>query len=493
MSKSDLKTAMQSLQVNKPLRLPSRAPVFAPPAVTPITPTPVEKPTQVALPTEGGITTVVPNATPSEIVTVAPEPTKVTIPTPVVEPAPDSNATQVRNSTPEELKTEVAKVTSAEIQTEVSNETLVSKTTSVEKATSAIRHGIEQDSSVVFEARASEGLEKGYTRLPNTLLMKMAHGDLTRGEIKILLLIARFTISFQRKLAPLSKTVLERQSGLRGAAVLEALSGLVAKHLIVKEQGDQHRPNMLGLVLPADWDQLVGISETSATKSTQVTKATQVQIPTEVRTAPPVASMTSGEVGKTTAAQVGNSAPFKDIKTYSNKNSHSEIPEELRKYFDELKPVKKRESELKAFQELCLDYPANDIADCFFLVRNRGVGVDSEPCHSPMAFLSKAMDGVLPEIEEQRKKRREREAREKREAEAKRVQAEDQALEAAEWDRKEKAFLKAFPSEERQSEALTDLCRGLPFKANSVSGRIFGIGKWWESLGAYERDDLLNR
>lgn len=248
MSKSDLKAAMQSLQVNKPLRLAGRAPSFVAPAPTFASPTPVENQTQVenttgveletpvSNTTEVGKTTVVTNQT--QVINPAPveEATLVTKTTEVTNPTQVQIETQVEKHTEVVLETQVQKETQVENHTQVANETPVSKTTEVVRPAetqpdqvSALRRATEQDSSVVLEARACEGLEKGYTRLPNQLLMKMANGDLTRGEIKILLLIARFTISFQRKLAPLSKTVLERQSGLRGAGVLEALAGLVAK------------------------------------------------------------------------------------------------------------------------------------------------------------------------------------------------------------------------------------------------------------------------
>ncbi len=75
--------------------------------------------------------------------------------------------------------------------------------------------------------------------------MRLVAGELTRNEIKLTLLIARFTISYQRKKAPLSKNVLERMTGLRGAAILEAVSGLISKGIVEKEQGDQNRPRLV--------------------------------------------------------------------------------------------------------------------------------------------------------------------------------------------------------------------------------------------------------
>ncbi len=499
MSKLGLKEAMTSLQVNKPLKLAARAPSFTAPAITPSVPTPVENSTQVESPTWVELQTPVQTNTEVEKTTVVINPTEVIISASVEFATPDLKTTQATFPTPVQIETQdvkqteavldtpVVKPTQVENHTQVVNETPVSKTTEVMRPTeiqpdqvTAVRRATEQDSSVVLEARACEGLEKGYTRLPNSVLMKMANGDLTRGEMKILLLIARFTISFQKKVAPLSKTVLERQSGLRGAGVLEALSGLVAKKMIIKEQGDQHKPNMLGLVLPPDWDQLIGKSETQVAKTTPVQKSTEVLKSTQVINPTPVVQATSGEVAKPIPAQVENPSPFKDTKTYSNKNSHSQPPEILQKYFAELKPAKKRESELKAFEELSSDYCAQDISDCFSIVRQRGVGTGAEPCHSPMAFLSKAMSGVLVEVEDRRKKLWLRNEREEREAAAKRNKAELEAREAAEWDLKEKAFLETFPEEKQRAEILADLCKNLPFKLTGEPARVMGIGRWWE-------------
>ncbi|MBY0471375.1 replication protein [bacterium] len=470
---------MESLQVGKPLRLSTRAPVFAAPQAS------VENATQVINPTVDKNTTEVENQTP------------VVIPTQVARTTWVKNQTEVQDQTLVTVQTQVPKQTTVENTTLVSNPTEVKDTTKVGSAIPS-RRATEQDSSVVLEARAVDGLEKGYTRLPNNVLMRMASSDFTRNEMKLALLIARFTISFQRRTAPLSKTVLERRSRLRGPAVLEALAGLVRKGLITKQQGDQNRPNVLGLVLPENWDELTKTprdldTENSVKKQSQVRNETQVTKATTVTEPTPVASHTPAEVVKPTGAEVGNPTYIKDIEIYSKKNSLSSLPEKLREYFNELKPAKKRESEWKAFRELSGEYPLEDIAECFTVVSAKGVGgIDgAERCHSPMAFLTKAIGEVLQEVERTRVKVHERELREQRELQAKRLGLETEAREAAEWAAKERAFKRAFPSEDRQQEVLAELCRGLPFRRNTVSGRIFAIGKWWDSLSQYERMEFL--
>lgn len=457
MSKLELKTAMDLLQVNKPLRLAGRAPSFVPPAPTPPSQITVENPTQVEKVTEVGLQTQVQKMTEVEILAVVTNPTQV------------------------------AKQTEVDFDTQVENQTTVPKETPVSKTTQVVRHieikpdqltelrrATEQDSSVVLEARACEGLAKGYTRLPNSVLMVMANGDLTRGEIKILLLIARFTISFQRKLAPLSKTVLERQSGLRGAGVLEALAGLVSKKLIIKEQGDQHRPNMLGLVLPLDWDQLIAKSETSVVKSTPVQKSTPVEFLTSV------IKVATGEVTETTPAPVENPSPFK---LYSNKNSHSPLSENLRKYFNEVKPRRKRETELQAFQDLKADFPEGDISLAFEYLLKHGMPGSNENCHSPMSYLAKAIGQILETAKSSQEKHRSKIDREAAEIRVKETQEGEEAREIQNAQLREHEFQKAFPSEREQVDAILQFGRKFPMLSQSGPLlRNLAISAWWDEI-----------
>lgn len=499
MSKADLKAAMESLQVKKPLRLQRPAPSFVPPVSESVESTPVANPTQVGNttqvqnPTQVESQTGVLNPTPVEKETPVATPTQVGKATPVENETLVAKATPVENPTQVQIPTQVGNHTQVVHPTPVENPTLVGKATQVADEPPSVevdsatltRRATEQDSSVVLEARAADGLERGYTRLPNSVLMQLASGDFTRNEIKLALLVARFTISFQRKLAPLSKMVLERRSGLRGAAVLEALSGLVTKGLIEKQQGDQHRPNMLGLVLPADWDALT--KPKRETEATPVGNQTPVANPTQVEKATPVTNPAPAPVGKATPAGVGNPTYFKDIKIYKN-NSLSELPVPLQKYFDELKPAKKREAEWQAFESLQGDYKAEDISECLELLQERGIkrrgpnGEESQPCHSPMAYLSKAMGEIFGEVETRKKKARECIEREQREAESMREYEETQAREAAEWTKKEQAFVKALPEEDQQNEVIAELLGNLPIRPNSQVGRRMGVGLWWEQL-----------
>lgn len=462
MSKSDLKAAMESLQVKKPLKLQGRQPQFK-------APVPIEEPTPVSLETQVGPETKVDASTP------VPIQTQVDLPTPVVLSTQVATEPQAPAATPVTVPTPVPEATLAPTATPVVAQTKVQPT---ERDIPPLSAG-GQDSSVTLEAQATPNLHKGYTRIPNSFVMRMVEGDLLRSEMQVLLLIARFTISYNKRHAPLSKAVLERKTGLRGPAVLQAISDLLAKGLIEKIPGDQYRPNMLGLAFADEWDFFPNERHRSL-EGASVATATQVS------------RATSAPVAGAAPAGVSGATHFKERETIENKNSLSDLPENLLDYFAELKPAKKRESEWRAFQGLRAEYSAADIADCLAFVHERGIrsGDNNQPCHSPMAFLSKAIAEVMPEIEVWRRKNQERVERERRETEARHKTAENEAHEAAEWAMKERAFAKALPGEDRQREVLAELLRNLPFRPDTQAGRNMAVGRWWQSLNEYERQEL---
>jgi hypothetical protein len=183
--------------------------------------------------------------------------------------------------------------------------------------------------------------------------------------------------------------------------------------------------------------------------------------------------------------------PYKEsIPKEKSKNSLSLENEVLEKYFSELKPQAKRESEWKSFQTLREDYSENDISECLEFVLKRGVGEQGSRCHSPMAFLAKAIGGIFTEIEAQRKRLAERAERERAQLDADRIRIEKEAREAADAEIRELAFNKAFPGEDRQREALSELLRNLPFRPHTQVGRLIAINRWWDGLSRFEKMEL---
>ncbi len=151
-------------------------------------------------------------------------------------------------------------------------------------------------------------LKAGYTRLPNLILMEMIHGDLSKAEIEIALLIARFTISFkdldtnkERQLVPLSKHSFAKYTGLQGKTVLEALQKLQDRGLIRKVQGNHEFNNQFGLVYP---EGLFDKNQPSQTPPTQPPQ--QSQQPSNASQAPedPKPTVASSPVAPVSQAPV---------------------------------------------------------------------------------------------------------------------------------------------------------------------------------------------
>jgi len=160
----------------------------------------------------------------------------------------------------------------------------------------------------------------------------------------------------------------------------------------------------------------------------------------------------------------------------------------LKTYLDELRPERKRLSEWQSFQSLCLDYSVEQISTALAWVRANGVPGSGESCHSPLAFLaSGAIQRVMSLVREVQQKQAQIAAKNQAQSVAERVQKEREVLEAREAAVMEAAFCWAFPTSERQLEAIGEFCRGMPFSLVGQTARVFAMGRWWDSLEQSER------
>lgn len=483
MSKTELKAALESLQVSKPLRLSAKAPSFRAPPVQ-------SEPRVETIPGS--------DSSPGSFATQglkAPEgvnPTRVT---------PDSTAQEFEMRDETENGNPEVTLSLGTNRTQGVNATQgLNPTQDIDQRGAGIYPGIpnqpegqmarrsqprratHQDEAVLAAKSAESGLARGYTRIPNSLLMRLVSGDCSKHETQVLLLVARMTISFRRDKAPLSKSVIERFTGIRGSSALQALASLENAALIQRIPGDERRPSQIGLKLDPGWDWLANDAVTERPIGNPGVKSTQGSVSSRDVFAP-------GD--RIEPASPGGIHPTRNNRVQNDKEILLSLPEKLRKYFDELRPQRKRESELQAYQELKADYSDDDIADCLEHVVTRGIGAGEErvSCHSPLAYLAKAIHEVLAGVESERamaQKRVDWEQREVHEAREK-VQADER--ERREWETKERAFMRIFPSEERQQEALSKLVRDTPFRAKGVVARIFAVNRWWDLLSQDEREE----
>jgi hypothetical protein len=129
--------------------------------------------------------------------------------------------------------------------------------------------------------------------------------------------------------------------------------------------------------------------------------------------------------------------------------------EALSEYFGQASMTpRKRQSELQAYQELRIAFSEGQISACLGHLQANGLPSSGEPCHSPMAFLSKAMGQVLALVEVETLKRNESEVRAQRQREAGVAMARAEQEEEHRQRQREEAFVRAFPTEEQQAEVI---------------------------------------
>jgi len=173
-----------------------------------------------------------------------------------------------------------------------------------------------------------------------------------------------------------------------------------------------------------------------------------------------------------------------------SKNSLSVGSEKISEYLDSVLAPKKRESEKRAYLDLKSNFTDEQIELSLSHLQMRGTPGTQEPCHSPMAFLGRAMTEVLRSAEQELAKRQTEEDRRFNHEAQNRAQQEIEDQEKREWQKKERAFVQAFPSQDAQKSVVSEFCFGMPFPANSLAGRSFAIGKWWDALSEHERKQI---
>jgi hypothetical protein len=174
-----------------------------------------------------------------------------------------------------------------------------------------------------------------------------------------------------------------------------------------------------------------------------------------------------------------NSHPYKESSKKNLKETLSLKNQALQNYFSQTMPPRKRESELKALQELLETYTADQVGLCVEHVSLRGVPGSGEPCHSPMVFLSKAIARVLSEAMAEREKRERLEAQKRAEAERLAIAAREELETNLAFAEQEAAFVKAFPSEAEQAEKVAEFAAKFPWLAKEgVIARRLAISQW---------------
>ncbi|MEK7690566.1 MAG: replication protein [Bdellovibrionota bacterium] len=327
------------------------------------------------------------------------------------------------------------------------------------------RKATDQDKAVLTYAHAETGLSRGYTRIPNAVLMRLIAGEVGKNEMQVVLLLARMTISFRRELTAVSKTTLQRVTGIQGTAAMQAINSLETKGWINRIRGDERNPTRAGLRLPANWE-MAGNPDLIPTRD----------------------EFTPGDT-KPPTSPIKISSPLNNKKLNKEKEENPlslmSCPEPIRGYFAGLKPEKKREAEWADFQILRRDFSDIDIAACVEHLAGKGTSPNGAVCHSPMAYLAKAIGQVLAGVNAERSRERETICRGSALTNRARADAEEQDREEREWGAKASAFDRQFSDASKRRQIIVEYVRksGLTFRPGSEAGRRLAISAWWSEQG----------
>ncbi|MEN9723894.1 MAG: hypothetical protein RJB38_1880, partial [Pseudomonadota bacterium] len=171
--------------------------------------------------------------------------------------------------------------------------------------------------------------------------------------------------------------------------------------------------------------------------------------------------------------------PYIESSKQTFKKTLSLQSEKLREYFASIKEPRKRESEAMACRELLGAYPEGDIATALEHVQTRGIGERRGPCHSPMAYLAKAMGDVLDQQRKELESKGREASRKLREEQSQREQEQQSALEQRRHEERELAFCAAHPDPNEQERILGPYVqRFAAFVHQSELLRRLALGAW---------------
>ena len=129
----------------------------------------------------------------------------------------------------------------------------------------------------------------------------------------------------------------------------------------------------------------------------------------------------------------------------------------LTNYFLNLKPERKKESELECLVSLKRDYSEQQIGEALESLLSQKDAINKY--HSPLAYLSKAMEQVLGEVTQIKNKQ-------SKYLEMQKQKADEQAKieeENNEWHEKEEEFLRRYPTQQDQERVIREHTKGLSF------------------------------
>jgi hypothetical protein len=319
-----------------------------------------------------------------------------------------------------------------------------------------------------------------YTAVPNCLLREVSRFQ-DPTDFMIYLKMFSFSFGFGRNVCDMGLNELIKYTGLGRNTIRRSIERL-AKDQWIKliEDFEPGRVSRQWRVF-SPWEKGLTPEPTYFQKSEESTgsELDPVQI-----SPGPSETLKGSNLNPTTGSNLDTH--IESIQRKIQRNFLSCANEKLAAYFSELKPARKRESEWNAFKTLRKDYGEGDITACLNWLRERGIG-EGQVCHSPMAYLSVAMNEVLGQVRE----RAAHDARNEEAAFQKKKAAEQEAalaaIEAREGEIQLHAF-RRFCAGRDEAEVIGEINReqGFPISTGQI-GRSFAISHWWRGLSDRER------
>ncbi|MGK5086615.1 helix-turn-helix domain-containing protein [Bdellovibrionota bacterium FG-2] len=395
-----------------------------------------------------------------------------------VEEAPDPQTALIKSIIEESLST------TDTLSSPQCSEMTVSTANSVQAKPSSEHTTVSKLNTVpdAIASRPVERLQGNFTQVPNTLLRTAGMFE-DPFDFMIYLLLYSYSYGFGRDTASMSQSQIENFAGVSKNRVKRSLDRLI-KQRWIKRIGEFERSRV-----SRKWRVFAPEERNPGPKKSNSTVASAhtVQNAQSPQQTPTVFAADTVTLSTTDTFKERGSK-----NSFSNK-ALSAISENLNllEYFDGLKPMRKRESELKAFEELQGDFSDVEIANCLSHLQCKGLpGRDA--CHSPMTYLARAMGNVLPVVKSnQEAQRRTAENAAKIELQ-KQKDAAIEARERSEWEEKERAFVEAFPEQREQEEAVVGFCvqNGF-FTTKGQAARIFAIGAWSRGMNREESEVVM--
>lgn len=307
-------------------------------------------------------------------------------------------------------------------------------------------------------------MNKGFTRVPNSILQILMSGELSKNELQILSVVLRMTIGFNRESAPISLGVIQNLTGIQTSRISTALNTLIEKNLIKRKSGTINSPNLLSIVY-SDEQSKIAISP-------RVENTPKVVFDSKVENPP----QTLGE--KSTL-----DLTCEKHLQYIN-NIHIETLSQGSVFLKDLiAPMMKKERErvLKLVDEL-KNESIEDIQLVFENVFNKKLDTFGAPIKSEIGYLETCFIKHRDWLKSQLKEKRDKLEHKFRSELLKQAEVEQSKAEDDDWNHIVLKFQEMFPTEDEQLSAINKYSEEMtgPYSNIFPARRSFAIKAWSE-------------